>query len=458
MEYSLQCGPAASPLFYELNGKLPAGLKFDAKAGGIAGVPTKAGKASVTIVATTRASISKSLTVNIEIRPLPEWLVGDYRGMLAESRWNDYGNWDDDGDWISEGGDEKGPSEGLLELAVTSAGKVSAKVLTRAGSRSLSGNLEWRDPEAEYYSEDDDDEYDEDESSAEFRFWHTDEKDESYCHVGFYEDGTVDGYVDSYYKAEDGWIGGDMTGMRQDKALFAKSNFVDKYYTFAFCAETLGKYDDGNYDNDGEDWEGEEASVKSGYGYLTLKTDKKGTVKVVGQLPDGEKVSASALVMPMNDGGDENPVADDISARLYVFASPSSYKNAGWFAMSLVVMSDGTINSEEGAAWTISVPKKYVCYDPYEYDYYDPSTQSDATVCGVGALYSEAKTLEGFYWNVFCAWSDRVQLEYSWKEKDTDSDRDRLQNSEAVRKEKSQGKAECRDARTNGQRSKREAR
>ena len=407
-DLELCCGPLAYPLTYKLNGKLPDGLKFDAKKGVLSGAPKKAGNTSVTITATDPAKNAKSLTVNFVVSPLPPWLVGEFRGILSEEGDSTgYEYWDEEAQdyvWV-DGEYVPGQQNGILELSVKSDGKVSAKVLTQVGTRSVSGTLTWRDPET-------DEDYDDDDEFAEFRFWHEDAKDESYCHVRFYSDGTIDGYVDSYDKTEDDWFGGDMVGMRQDAELLAYpmfvGDFLDKYYTFAFCATTIGYGE--RWDEDLQDYVLDESEMKSGYGYLTLKTDKKGVAKVTGQLPDGEKVSMSALVLPFVD--DES---EALKARLYVFASPSSYKKQDWFAMSLVVSDDGTVTSEEGAAWTIAdISGGGGLCDPYS------STAAD--VFGSGALYSAAQSLEGYYWTALCAYSDSVKQEYSWKEKYVDED------------------------------------
>jgi len=375
---SLCSAPAASPLSYKLVGKLPDGLKFDAKTGVLSGVPKKAGKATVTITASDPAKNSKDLTVAISVAELPPWLEGVYRGIMSERQQN-----------------------GLLELSVKSDGKVSAKVLTRYGSRSASGTLEWRDPEASYVDTDDDEEADGEDELAEFRFWHTDAKDDSCCHVNFYEDGTICGYVDSFDKKEDDWAGGDMTGLRQDKELLPDSEFLDKYYTFAFSAVATSV----------DPWEDDETTKQSGYGYLTLKTDKAGGVKVAGQLPDGEKVSMSALVMPCLIDSESEPTTDNIAARLYLFASPSSYKKLGWFAMQLMLIPDGLVVTEEGAAWNTSSGGGgcgKMCSPGY-------GGNSQVSVSGEGALYSAAATLENYYWNVRCAWSEDVLQQYSYK-------------------------------------------
>jgi hypothetical protein len=380
---AIDCAPGSFPLSYKLNGKLPDGLKFDAKTGVLSGAPKKAGTSTVTIVATDPAKNSKALTVNFDVAPLPSWLAGEYRGIMSEERFiGGHNEWDEESQQFVYVPMEilPGPQNGILELSVKSDGKVSAKVVTGLGARSVSGTLVWFDPEAR----DDDVEGE----FAEFRFYHY-AKDDSECHVYFYSDGTIDGYADSYDKVNDSWAGGDMTGLRQAAEQMADSPFLDKYYTFAFSAEA----------------EKDEETMQSGYGYLTIKTDKKGAAKVTGQLPDGEKVSMSAIVMPF--------VTNDVlKARLYLFASPSSYKKRDWFAMSLLISPDGTVVSEENAAWTPGVGT--VCQEE-EYGNAELLRQ-EAQVYGVGALYSEAKSLEDYYWTVHCDYSGDVALEYSWKE------------------------------------------
>ena len=378
-DFELVCGPLASPLTYKLEGKLPDGLKFDTKTGVLSGAPKKVGKSSVTITAIDPAKNSKGIKVNFEVIELPGWLAGEFRGSVeVEGGYTDgYWQWDDDAQddiWV-DGEYAPGRQEGVLELSVKSDGKVSAKVATRIGTRSVSGTLTWLPG-------------DDENPEGEFLFWHTD-KDESYCHVYFYPDGTIDGDVDSYDKTEGEYVGGDMEGMRQDAELLAESPFLDKYYTFAFCATTTG------YD---------ESEMQSGYGYLTIKTDKKGVAKVSGQLPDGEKVSMGALVMPF-----AYETTEGMGARLYLFASPSSYKKLDWFAMTLAIDDDGVISSEDGAAWTPAdiAGGGGLCVD---------ARSQNAQVTGDGALYSEADSLENYYWTAFCAYSSNVRQEYAHKE------------------------------------------
>ncbi len=388
VEYSLYSEPAAYPLTYKLAGKLPDGLKFDAKTGVLTGVPKKAGKATVSIVASDPAKNSRALTVVIDVMDIPQWLAGEYRGALYNKLWVS-GYWEEDDQtgesYYVDGEYVPGLQNGILELTVKSDGKVSAKVLTRYGSRSVSGTLEWRDPEAAY-------DYIEDERT-EFSFWHTD-KDDAWCHVNFSADGTIAGQADSYDKKEDEYAGGELEGLRQDKDLFADSSFLNKYYTSAFCQEqTEEVYDPYEYE-----WV--ESEMRSGYGYLTIKTDKNGAAKVTGQLPDGEKVSMSALLMPF-----ACETTEEIGARLYLFASPSAYKKLGWFAMMMTLNPDGSVSFENNSCWTANG----------EYG-------EDAAMYGDGALYSEAKPLEDYYWMVSCACSDSMVIQYSYKGMSEDED------------------------------------
>lgn len=360
------CGEAAFPLVYKLTGKLPDGLKFDAKTGVLSGAPKKAGKTTVTITATDPANNSKVLTVNFDVAPLPSWLAGEYRGIMGERRWVG-------GVPLPE------QQNGALEMSVKSDGKVSAKVFTRLGTRSFSGTLGWSLEDGAY--------------PEGYFFFYSENKSGEDCDILIEPDGTIFGEASVYDKSE-GYVHGRVDdGLKQDVALLAESPFLDKYYTFAFCATNSAVYDP--YVNGYVGSEGQ--LMQSGYGYLTLKSNKKGGVKVTGQLPDGEKVTMSALVLPF--------VTNDVfKAKLYLFASPSSYKKQDWFAMALTVEPDGTITSDESAAWTPA-------------DVFDPSTGDTvpAQVFGDGALYSEAKSLEAYYWTVACADAGNVWQQYSYK-------------------------------------------
>jgi len=393
-KYAVDCPETAGPYTYKMGGKLPSGMKFDSKTGVVSGAPSKEGDATVTITVSDPAKNSKTLALNIHVGKMAKWLAGEYRAALSRGGGNSC-VWDEEQQmYVCE--DLPSTMSGILELSVTSAGKVSAKVITRYGTRSVSGALSW-EPD------------DEDVGNGEGYYWFEakETKDEEECWVDFYPDGTISGYADSYLKSEEHYVGGNVVGMRQDTALLEGAPFLDKYYTFAFSSATTTSGEGYVWDDEQSDWVWSEweDTIRSGYGYLTLKTDKKGVAKVAGQLPDGEKVSMSALMLPFVDEDDGGVV----KARMCLFASPSSYKKEDWFAMSLVVAPDGVAYSEDGAAWTVAGGggSAGAC---------GPDESQKATVSGFGTVYSAAATLENYYWYVSCEWSEDVLLEYSWKE------------------------------------------
>ncbi len=110
---------------------------------------------------------------------------------------------------------------------------------------------------------------------------------------------------------------------------------------------------------------------------------------------------------------------EDYALACSPLAGPLAYK-LDWFAMSLVIAPDGTVTSEENAAWT---PEKsfwdayrHGCFDGYYEEYYGADATVTVALFGDGALYSEAKSLENYYWIVSCEWNDIVRQQYSWKE------------------------------------------
>lgn len=88
---------------------LPAGLKYDAANGKIAGIATKAGTYTVTLTVIDGKAKYVS-TVTVEVEALPNWLVGTFRGKVIT-----YGS-----GWSDACG---------FEVKITSKGSVSAELL-----------------------------------------------------------------------------------------------------------------------------------------------------------------------------------------------------------------------------------------------------------------------------------------------------------------------------------------
>ena len=94
---------------------LPAGLRFDAKAAAageaaLAGVPAKAGAYTVAVSVAGRTS-----TFTLEVLPLPDWAVGTFTGYFDET------------------GTDGTALRGTAAFTVSSAGKVSAKLVRQDG-------------------------------------------------------------------------------------------------------------------------------------------------------------------------------------------------------------------------------------------------------------------------------------------------------------------------------------
>ena len=106
---------------------LPTGLKYDAKLRKFTGVPTKAG--TYTVTATVRSGRESSVsTFTVEVVALPEWAIGTFGGLVEgscadaedeEDSWREYGT---------------------VTLKVSSAGKVTAKVLAGGKTWSFSAD------------------------------------------------------------------------------------------------------------------------------------------------------------------------------------------------------------------------------------------------------------------------------------------------------------------------------
>ena len=97
--------------------KLPAGMKYDAKSERITGAPTKAGDNTVVITVTAVSGAVAKKEIEVKVAAMPVMAVGTFTGF------------------VSVGED----TFGTFTLTTTDAGKLTAKVVTAAGTVSFSG-------------------------------------------------------------------------------------------------------------------------------------------------------------------------------------------------------------------------------------------------------------------------------------------------------------------------------
>ena len=126
---SVDCGAVDDGWKVAASG-LPAGLKFDPKSGTITGVATKEGVYTVTFTAT-KGKEKQTATITMNIVALPDNVVGVFNGFVKAP----------DGE----------KNIGTFQLTATDAGKLTAKVVTAAGSYSFGGTC-WDKVEDDVYS------------------------------------------------------------------------------------------------------------------------------------------------------------------------------------------------------------------------------------------------------------------------------------------------------------------
>ena len=97
--------------------KLPAGMKYDSKTGLIIGAPTKAGDNKVVITVTANSGAVTKKEIKVSVAAMPVMAVGTFTGFVSVGEDN----------------------FGTFTLTTTDAGKLTAKVVTAAGTVSFSG-------------------------------------------------------------------------------------------------------------------------------------------------------------------------------------------------------------------------------------------------------------------------------------------------------------------------------
>ena len=97
--------------------KLPSGMKYDKKSGKITGAPTKAGDYEIVVTVTTAYGNKESFKIPVSVVAMPVVAVGKFNGFVSVGE-----------DYL-----------GAFTLTTTDAGKLTAKVVTAAGTVSFSG-------------------------------------------------------------------------------------------------------------------------------------------------------------------------------------------------------------------------------------------------------------------------------------------------------------------------------
>ena len=97
--------------------KLPSGMKYDSKNRLITGAPNKPGDYEVVLTLTTASGAKETVKIPVSVVAMPVMAVGKFDGFVAA-----------DGD-----------NRGTFTLTTTDAGKLTAKVVTAAGTVSFSG-------------------------------------------------------------------------------------------------------------------------------------------------------------------------------------------------------------------------------------------------------------------------------------------------------------------------------
>jgi len=371
------CDADTYPLTMKVAGNVPKELKVT-DCGYLYGTPTKAGTYDFSVTVADPAGHARTLAVTLEVGGLPEDVVGTFGAMLYES---------------SEDGVRPA---GLLDVAISATGKTSAKITTAAGVTSVTPTLNWRS-----------DGDSEGEGTYALDWVKVTSKSTSYAYFSLNaerdpENGLWNVSYTEYAYDSKGYDELELSGTMSpvDRSLLSDDGFKGMF---------LGKYHTAELSASESDAAGARCRTPSelmASGYLTLAVDKKGTVKFAGKLPDGEKLSGSANLLPYS--------VDSAGALLFV--TPSSYKKRGSFALELNFTEDGVVGS---GSWVtpplLDCPSDGIDLDEAD-DAFKPGLLS---VTANGCVYSALSDLTDYYLALSIAQADVAPTyEYTYADSD----------------------------------------
>ena len=326
VSFAIGCEDASDTVTYAVSsGKLPDGLKLDAKTGIVSGVPTKVGKYSALFQAKSGKVGGSTVALGFDVAAITT-AVGTFNGVFAE-----------DGSVLTNGL----PAVGSVVFTAAESGKLSAKVAL--AGKSYTFTSDGYDEIADFSSEGDPET---DFTKLGVKLTQV-QKAGSVIYTNTLEIALTDAGIDNI--AALGSAAGTFvltmavpdakgSGVQEDVVyagelwrdntklplvLEAEKAFVG-YYTLALAPS------------------GKSEEAPQGYGYLTLTLDAKGKVKVVGALADGTKVSGSAtaaLVGTING----NTLSYDLELIVPFVMSKSPYCFGGELRIFLQEGDDGSL-------------------------------------------------------------------------------------------------------------------